>query len=357
MQVELCGLKLVNPIIAGAGPFGKNAEMMSKAAEGGAAAMVTQTIKVESCKMPRPYLAKTRDNLLSADGWSEIRAEIWIKEELKKAKKIGLPLIASVGGEPEEIEKLAGEIAGAGADAIEISARHSGKNPSKVAEAVKAAKSSANIPVFVKVGMYDKGPLEIAISSKKAGADGIVCMDALWPALEADIEVAMPAIGTAEGAGLLSGPAIKPLALYWTAKIAKNVSIPIIGCGGISSGRDAIEFIQAGASAVQICTAAIFRGPKVFGIIADEILKFLRTKNYSLEEVRGKLLGRLPDWPHLETKPPEIIATRCNSCGICVQQCPSSAMWTSARGIRIDLSRCDGCGLCVSVCPSRALRW
>lgn len=354
----MCGLRLTNPVIAGAGPLGKNADVMKKAAEGGAAAVVTQTIKIESCKMPRPFLAKIRENLLSADGWSEIQAEIWVREELKKAKKIGIPLIASIGGEPEEIEKLAGEVAGAGADAIEISARHSGKISSKVADAVKAAKSATSVPVFVKVGMYGGGPLEIATAAEKAGADGIVCMDALWPALGADVEVAMPFIGTAEGAGFLSGPAIKPLALYWTAKIAKNVSIPIVGCGGISSGRDAIEFIQAGASAVQVCTAAIFRGPKVFGIIVDEMLKFLRGKNYaSLEEIRGKLLGRLPEQPRLETKPPEIIVSRCNSCGICVQQCPSSAMWISAKGIRIDSSICDGCGLCVTVCPLRALRW
>lgn len=319
--------------------------------------MVTRTIRAEPYKAPRSFLAKVRENLLSADSWSDIPWEVWVVEELKKAKKAGVPVIASVGGKPDEVARLASEVAGAGADGIEISARHSGGDPSQVAEAVRAAKSAASVPVFVKVGT--PSPLDVALAAEKAGADGLVCMDAIRPALGVDVEVALPLLGTPEGEGMLSGPAIKPLALYWTARIARATSIPIIGCGGISSGSDAVEFIQAGASAVQVCTAAVTRGPKVFGIIADEILRFLRSRScQSIEDIKGKLLSRLPEQSlRAEPKPPEIVHSRCSSCGICVQQCPASAMWLSGRGIRIDPGRCDGCGLCVTVCPTRALRW
>lgn len=355
LAVNVCGLNLRNPVIAGAGPLGRSAASMMRAVEGGAAAVVTQTLRVQPKQHPRGFLARVRDSLLSADVWLEASPEAWVRKELGKAKNSGVPVIASVGGEEREVPEIAEAAVRAGAVAVEISARHSGTDPRKLAEIVSSVKRSVDVPVFVKVCLPD--PVGMARAVKSSGADGIVCMDAVGPALGVDAETAMPLLGTAGGEGRLSGPAVKPLALYWVAKVARTVALPVIGSGGISSGKDAIEFIQAGASAVQVCTAAVLRGPKVFGLIADEILAFMRARGYgSVEDIRGQLLRRLPESP-LPSKHPEVIASKCNSCGVCEQQCPTSAIRLSGTGIKIDGARCDGCGLCLTVCPARAIRW
>lgn len=355
LAVEVCGLKLRNPVISGAGPLGRNAVTIMKAAGGGAAAAVTQTVRVRPYQAPRGFIARVRDSLISASRWSEIPADVWVREELRKAKAAGIPVIVSVGGSEEEASEIARAAVHAGADAVEISARHSGSNPGKVAGVVEAVRKAVSVPVFVKVGLPD--PVGTARAAESAGADGIVCMDAVGPVLGVDAESGMPLLGTAGGEGLLSGPAVKPLVTYWLIRVVKSVSIPVIGSGGVSSGRDALELIQAGASAVQVCTAAVLRGPKVFGLIADEIFTFMKSRSYgSVNDIRGNLLRRLPEGP-VAPKTPEVIPSKCNSCGLCEQQCPTSAIRLFGKGVKIDAARCDGCGLCVTACPVRAIKW
>jgi len=108
-------------------------------------------------------------------------------------------------------------------------------------------------------------------------------------------------MGSKEGFGWLSGPAIKPLALRCVYDAARAVKIPIFGVGGVSNGRDAAEMFMAGASAVQVCTEAILRGPSVYGRIAKELDAFLDKHGYqSIEEIKGLTIRRMAEYDALQ---------------------------------------------------------
>jgi dihydroorotate dehydrogenase subfamily 1 len=359
LSVEICGLKFRNPILPAAGPTVKDGNALVRAAEGGAGGIVAKTVSVAPANVPRPCIVKVKDSLLNAELWSDLPLEQWLRHEYPKAKKTGLPLIASVGYKAEEIREVAPKVEAAGANALEISTHYLEKDPASVVEAAKAAKEVVDIPVFVKLNPNVPNVVQSARAVEQVGADGIVAINTLGPCLAIDIENAMPTLGSAYGYGGLSGPAIKPLAVRCVADICRAVKIPVIGVGGVSDARDAVEFIMAGASAVQISTAAIVRGPKIYGLIADAMVKFMRAKGYnSIAEFKGIALRHLPEEPIRTTaKPPEVIKSRCTGCGLCERYCSYEAVRIAGRIARIDPVKCYGCGLCVSVCPARAVRF
>lgn len=358
LSVEICGLKFKNPVMPAAGPNVMDGDLLVKAASGGAGGLVAKTVSAKPADAPRPCIVKVKDSLLNAELWSDIPLERWIKVEYQKAKKTGLPLIASIGYRAEEIRTIAPKVVAAGADALELSTHYLGNDPTLVAEATKAAKETVKVPVFVKLSPNVPDIKQFAKTAEEAGADGIVAINVLGPCLAIDIENTTSMLGSVDGFGGLSGPAIKPLAVRCVADIARTVKIPVIGAGGISSGGDAIEFIMAGASAVQICTAAMIRGHKIYGVVADEMAKFMRVKGYnSISDLRGVALRHLPKEPLRASKPVEVIASRCNTCGLCERYCPYSAVRVVGKVAVVDPARCYTCGLCVSVCPTRAIRF
>jgi dihydroorotate dehydrogenase (NAD+) catalytic subunit len=359
LAVDLCGLKLRNPIMPAAGPTTRNAAALLEAAKNGAGGLVAKTVSLEPAEVPRPNMAKVKNSLLNAETWSELPLKRWLNEEYPKAKEAGLPLIASIGYKAEEIRELAPKVVKAGADALELSTHYLGHDPTPVVEAVKAAKESADVPVLAKLSPHVLDINKFAKAAEEAGADGLVAINTVGPCLSIDIETTMPLMGSANGYGWLSGPAIKPLAVRCVADIARTVEIPVVGVGGISSERDAIEFIMAGATAVQLCTAAITRGSGIYGKIADEMARFMRIKNYnSIDDFRGIALKHLPEEPiRTKAKVPEVMESKCTGCRLCERHCVFGAINVVGGVARIDPSKCTGCGLCVSVCPPRALRF
>ncbi len=359
LSVEICGLKLKTPIMPAAGPTVMDGDSLAKAAAGGAGGLVAKTVSVGPAQVPRPCIIKVKDSMLNAELWSDIPLERWLKDEYAKAKRTGLPLIASIGYKAEEIREIAPKVEKAGADALELSTHYLGNDPSPVIEATKAAKEVVKIPVFVKLSPNVLDVTQFARAAEGAGADGIVAINTLGPCLAIDIENAMPMLGSAHGYGWLSGPAIKPLAVRCVADIARAVKIPVIGVGGVGTGRDVVEFIMAGASAVQVCTAAIVKGYKIYGLMADEMVKFMRAKGYNtVNDFKGIALRHLPEQPARTTaKPVEVIASKCTACGLCERHCPYDAIHVVGKGVKVDPVRCYECGLCVSVCPTRAIRY
>ena len=166
-----------------------------------------------------------------------------------------------------------------------------------------------------------------------------------------DIETGLPLMGSKEGYGWLSGAAIKPLALRCIYDAARVVKIPIFGVGGIVNGRDAAEMFMVGASAVQVCTEAILRGPTVYGKIARELDAFLDGHGYnSLDEIKGLTIRRMAERgaPKAE-RPPDVDMGRCSLCGLCEISCPYGAI-SKEEVLLIDKEKCFTCGLCVSRC-------
>jgi dihydroorotate dehydrogenase (NAD+) catalytic subunit len=218
-------------------------------------------------------------------------------EEIKELKQsdIGVPVIASVFGfSAQEFAKAAAIMTEAGADAIElnVSCPHVketgseiGQHPKLVAEVVKEVKRAIDKPTIVKLTPNATSIVEVAQSAVKAGADAITAINTVR-AMAIEIETTQPIL--ANKIGGLSGPAIKPIAVRCVYEIYETINVPIIGCGGVTNWRDAVEFMLAGASAVQIGTAIASEGLDVFKSVTKGIASYLQRKGFrSVKQIVG----------------------------------------------------------------------
>jgi dihydroorotate dehydrogenase/NAD-dependent dihydropyrimidine dehydrogenase PreA subunit len=222
--------------------------------------------------------------------------------------------------------------------------------------AIRAAKEAVDVPVFVKLSPF-RDMSTAAQAAAKAGADGIVAVNSFGPCLGVDIETGQMLMGSKAGYGWLSGEALKPLALRCVFDVARAVDLPIIGVGGITRGSDAIEFLMVGASAVGVCTAAILKGPQIYGKIARGIEKWLDEHGYtSVDDIRGLAIQR---WQEREFRtthvPPTLDLETCTGCGLCEASCVYDAIHVIDDKAKLSPEACYGCGLCVTRCPVRAL--
>ncbi|MEQ9714590.1 MAG: diguanylate cyclase [Candidatus Asgardarchaeum sp.] len=302
LEVNLAGIKLRNPVLNGVSdPTSGTAEILIKAAENGVGGLVTKTISVKPAKVKKPSIyalkmkvdGKVSYGLLNCELWDEKPYEYWINGGIQKAKTTGLPVIVSVGYHADDMRKLAPLIEKTGADGIEFSTHYVEYDPKPIIEIAQALRESTKLPIFMKMSPHTKEPRKFA-KALEPYVDGFVAINTLGPTLKIDIERGKPVLGAVYG--WLSGPAIKPLGVRFVADIAKVVKKPVIGVGGITTGEDVIEYIMAGATAVEVCTAAILYGPKIYRQIIDEVKKWMEAHGYSsLDEIRGIALEYIPD--------------------------------------------------------------
>lgn len=354
LNVNLCGIEFINPVMPAAGPPVKDGAMCQAAARGGAGGMVTKTISVQPADVPRPCMAEVKGGFLNTELWSELPKEQWLATEYKLAQKTGLPLIIGLGYTAEQIKELA-PLVKPYATALELSTHYVGNDISPIINALKAAKAAVDVPVFMKMSPHPNIQ-EIAKAVEDAGADGLVMINSFGPCFGIDIETGLPLMGSTEGYGWLSGAAIKPLALRCIYDAARVVNIPIIGVGGITNGRDVAEMFMAGASAVQVCTEAILKGPTIYGKIVQELDAFLDSHGYqSVEEIKGLTLRKMADRRSGSTLAiPRVNQQKCTLCGQCEKSCAYSAI-SRTDGLIIDQEKCFRCGLCISRCKPGAL--
>ena len=268
--------------------------MLQAAAKGGAGGLVTKTISMNPAQVPHPCMAEIRGGFLNTELWSELPKEQWIETEYKLARATGLPVIVGLGYTADQIRELAVMVKPY-ADALELSTHYVGNDISPIVNALRAAKGAVDVPVFMKLSPHPNIQ-EIAIALEQAGADALVMINSFGPCLSIDLETGLPLMGSKDGFGWLSGAAIKPLALRCVYEAARVVKIPIFGVGGVSNGRDAAEMFMAGASAVQICTEAILRGPTVYGKITRELNDFLDGHGYkSIDDIKGLTIRRMAE--------------------------------------------------------------
>lgn len=385
LSVEIAGIPLRNPVLTAAGPTSRDGDTLAQAARGGVGGLVAKTISVKPAEVPRPnmqvvdrgksqwLLATAMQNqvvqlerikvrgaygLLNHELWSDKPYQKWLEHEYSVAKETGLSLIASVGYTPDELEKLAPLVEKAGVDGIEFSTHYIETDPKVFNEVAKTLKEAVDIPVFAKMSPHVKD-LTVFTKAVDRYVDGFVAINTLGPCLHIDIETGQPLLGGPGGVGWLSGPAIKPLAIRAVADIAQGTSKPVIGVGGVSTGADAIEFFMVGASAVQVCTAAILEGQSVYGRIANEIAEFLQTHGHeSPRDIQGIALQHLPsETLRIKSLPPTVNEDLCSGCGLCHTSCTYAAISVNptSRKAQVDSDLCYGCGLCVSICPHYAL--
>jgi dihydroorotate dehydrogenase (NAD+) catalytic subunit len=293
LSVEVAGLKLRNPLILAAGVLGVTGLSLRRVAEAGAGAVVTKSIGPEPREgYANPSLLETSFGFLNAMGLPNPGAEEF-RHEVKDAKKGGVPLIVSIfGASKREFAHVGSLMERAGADALElnISCPHAevsdfGQSPDLTYGVVEAVKKSVEIPVFVKLTPNVTDIVTIAKKAEKAGADALTCVNT-FRAMAIDVETCRPIL--ANKIGGLSGPAVKPLAVRCVYEVSKAVKIPVIGCGGVTGWEDAVEFLLAGASAVQIGSAIALKGLEIFREIREGIRAYLERKGYgSVKEIVG----------------------------------------------------------------------
>ncbi len=297
LAVEIAGLELSNPTMLAAGILGMTSASLKEAIDCGAGAVVTKSVGLKPRKgYPNPTVAQTACGLLNAMGLPNSGVD-GFKEEIKEVKETvtGAPLIVSVYGfSTVEFVKVAKVAAEVGADALElnVSCPHVketgaeiGQNPGLVAKVVREVKKSVKKPVFVKLTPNVADIVGVAKVAVEAGADALTAVNTVR-AMAIDVETTRPIL--ANKIGGLSGPAIKPIAVRCVYEIYREVDVPIVGCGGITSWRDAVEFMLAGASAVQIGTAIATKGLGVFKSVTRGVNIYLKRKGFrSVEEIVG----------------------------------------------------------------------
>ena len=287
LAVDICGLHLKNPTMLAAGILDETGKSMAEVARAGAGAIVTKSVGTEPrAGHPSPCVVELNVGLLNAMGLPNPGIG-YFAGEISEAKKAGVPIIGSVfGGTEEEIAELASAMARAGADGVELnlSCPHAkgygaeiGSTPQMVELVCRKAKHGLGVPLFAKLTPNTSDIAALARAAERGGADAVVAINTL-KGMAIEPEARMPIL--ANKVGGLSGPAIRPVGIRCVYEIFEAVKIPIVGVGGISSGMDAIEYIMAGAGAVQIGTAVWSLGLDVFSRTNKEILRFMEENGF-----------------------------------------------------------------------------
>ena len=355
LSVEIAGIRFPNPVMPAAGPPVRDGRAIVRCAEGGAGGLVSKTISTRAATPPIPNIAEIPHGMVNTELWSELPPEQWIEHEYALARQPGLPLIVSLGYSADDIIWLAPRIRPF-ADAVELSTHYIGEDAGPMVAAIRAAKAALDVPVFVKLSPLGREMVRAAEQAEAAGADGIVAINSFGPVLAIDPDSRMPYLGGGDGYGWLSGPALKPLAMRCVRDIARAVRVPVIGVGGVSRGIDAVEMLMVGASAVQVCTAAMLHGPGTFGKIAQELDAWLDEHGFaSASDLRGLANGEMPAaW---SAGKPVVAEGPCNGCDLCAMACPYDAIEVVDKLAVIDLAACARCGLCVTRCRRGAIEW
>ena len=292
-------LELENPFILASGTLGISGTLLKYIAQEGLGAVLTKSFGLKAREgYPGPVMVEITGGFLNSMGLPNPGAEV-MKNEIQEAKKSGVPIIASIFGfNEEEYAKAASFADKANANALElnVSCPHVeqvgveiGLDPELVSKVTRAAKKNFQNQIIVKLSPNASDIVEIAEAAADAGADALTVTNTM-KAMAIDIETKRPILGGKFGG--LSGPALKPIALRCVYQIYEKVKLPIIGCGGIISCPDVIEFLLAGASAVQVGTVIVYDDVEIFKELTKNLINYMSKHNFnSLDEIIGKAHG------------------------------------------------------------------
>ncbi len=290
LSVNLCGIRFKNPVILASGTCGYGHELLEFLDLNNIGGVVLKGLSLKPKKgNPRPRIHETPCGLLNSIGLENVGIEAFIKEKLPIIEGLKTNIIANILGEDIDEYKEIAQILEKDAPkvcAIEVNIScpnvkaggiSFGADPQMASKVTEAVKKVTSKPIIVKLSPNVTDITQIAKAVEKSGADAISLINTVL-AMAIDIYKRKPVLSRVFGG--LSGPAIKPIALRLVWQTVRAVNIPVIGIGGISSGKDAIEFLLAGASAIQIGTATLV-DPYISQNVIDEIKSYMKQMGFN----------------------------------------------------------------------------
>jgi dihydroorotate dehydrogenase (NAD+) catalytic subunit len=297
LNIQLPGLDLKNPIMPASGCFGFGREfagLYDISTLG--AIMIKATTQEPRFGNATPRVAETPAGMLNAIGLQNPGLKKVMQEELPWLKQYDVPIIANIAGyQIEDYVAVAKEISTAeNVKALELNISCPnvkqggitfGTDPESAKEITRAVKEVSKVPVYVKLSPNVTNIVEIAKAVEQGGADGITMINTLV-GMRLNLKTGQPILSNKTGG--LSGPSIKPVAIRMVYEVSQQVSIPIIGMGGVMNAEDVLEFFLAGASAVAVGTAN-FSDPFVCPTIISELPDLLKKYGYEhISECTGR---------------------------------------------------------------------
>ncbi len=300
LETNIAGIKLKNPILSASGCFGYGDEASEFFDIGQLGGIITKSIGLlPRVGHPPPKVAETASGMINAIGLSNIGLDRFIAEKMPFLQKCDTAIIVNIAGKKaDDYVKLAERISVLpGVRGIEVNIScpnvdegglEFGASEKGAAMVIEKVKRVSRVPIIAKLSPNVTDIVAIAKAVENAGADSISLINTL---VGMAIDPNTKKFKISNKFGGLSGPAIKPVAVAMVYKVSRAVKIPVIGLGGISCGADIVEFLLAGASAVQIGTAC-FAEPKVFIRSLDELIAYMAANNHS--DIR-ELIGAVKD--------------------------------------------------------------
>jgi len=404
LEVEFCNFRCENPFLLGASPISRNGEMIERAFQMGWGGAITKSVALEQDLKDRslsPRFVNINNGGSNTEfnfkkiGMTNIdfRIDKSVKDTLDSFTKVKKKfphkfLAVSIKSEYKESnwKKLATLAANTGADALELclSCPDSGKdnfccssnkgcqnieksigqNESAVKNVLKWVREVTKLPIIVKLSPNVSDIKIIAYTAKEEGAKAIAVANSLKSISGFNLRTLEP-LPTIEGissiAGL-TGPALKPIMLYYVSEINKErkIDLDISAAGGISCAHDAIEYLLVGASTLQIVTEVMWEGFRIIDEFRDGLERFMRYHNFgSVKDFIGignrKIKSSSKNLSRNQQLISNISKEKCIGCGKCYVACRDGGYeaisFSQERVVEVILDECVGCGLCQIVCP------
>lgn len=295
LKTKIGNLTLANPIMPASGTFSEDlAEVLDLCQLG---AHVTKTITEEKRGgNPTPRVCEVRGSMLNSIGIPSKGIDHFIENVIPFYNQYDVPLVVSISAHTvDDFVRICERVSVPGVDAIEVNiscpnieedGRAFAMRPSTTQSVMTKLRSASDLPLWAKLSPNTGEIIEVALAAEEAGADALVVSNTLL-SMAIDIHSRKPKLGNLMGG--LSGPSLKPIALRMAYQCAKSVDIPVIGCGGISTVEDIVEYLIAGATAIQVGTAT-FINPNAMVTLLAELKTFLKSHNFqNVSELVGSV--------------------------------------------------------------------
>lgn len=370
LNTQVGKVKLQTPLLLASGYITETPRFFLEAQLYGCSGMVTRSLRqhipAERSRVPVPrYVVFDQKNMLACEWGNEKPWTDWQDYGVNQVKETGYPIIISLSGRDLDsccyLIKVFDEI-GIDAYEVNISCPHSGVlhgnlnvDIDQLQQLMRKIRTVTLTPIWVKLS-YSNLLIPMAKEAENLGADAIVCTNSIGPGMSIDTKTAKPKLGIKGGGGGVAGKAIFPIALWCVHQLSNNLTIPVVGCGGIFTADDVIQMLMAGASATQLYTAPALNGPKVFKQITEGLRKFFtESSEYtSIKDLIGLTVNKSRE--HQFSSPlPVVSEEKCTGCGVCIRACAFDAMEIAQvsdnTALAVIKDNCNSCNACAGVCP------